>query len=449
MIRSLRDINLVFITYVAGYLLAFVIGVLVARGLGTDGRGAYDITLLTISIAQAVMSLGVGVASLYYVGKRTYPVGDLLSNGQFMVLASAALSGLLVLLAAGTFGSRLIAHGVPYWVFVFGVPLFLNFNLLTSWLQAHDRFLAMNAVVLLQPLVMLGIVLGGVILGGLTTTNVLVFWAISMLAAVALALLLVGGRNIHPSTVLWPRWRVLKEQVKFGVQGQVGNILQLLNYRFDRYIALAFVGLSGIGIYGVGVSVTESVWFIANAVAVVLLPRLTRVGSDEAASLTPVVCRNTLFLSLIAAAGLGALSPLLLPLFFGHDFAPAVVAVWWLLPGTVALSGTKILASYIFSRGKPLINSNITIATLAVTVISDLALIPVFGVPGAAAASSIAYCASLALSLYAYRRLSGQPVWGAIAVTAADLRLYVATARSFRLRRPLPAGAGGDSEGAP
>ncbi|MGD0766546.1 MAG: hypothetical protein ABR978_09640, partial [Dehalococcoidia bacterium] len=157
MIRSLRDINLVFVTYVAGYLLAFVIGVIVARGLGTDGKGAYDITLLTISIAQAVMSLGVGVASLYYVGKRAFPAGDLLSNGQFMVLASAALSGLLVLIAAGTFGSRLIADGVPYWVFVFGVPLFLNFNLLTTWLQAHNRFLAMNAVVLVQPLVMLGV----------------------------------------------------------------------------------------------------------------------------------------------------------------------------------------------------------------------------------------------------------------------------------------------------
>ena len=70
--RFLRDINLVFFTYIANYLLAFVLNILVARGLGTDGRGVYEISLLTISIAQAVMSLGVGVASLYYIGKKAY-----------------------------------------------------------------------------------------------------------------------------------------------------------------------------------------------------------------------------------------------------------------------------------------------------------------------------------------------------------------------------------------
>ncbi len=447
--RFLRDINLVFLTYVANYLLAFVVSILVARGLGTDGRGVYEISLLTISIAQAVMSLGVGVASLYYVGKKTHSLSDLLSNSQFVVLASAALSGLLVLLAAGTFGPRLLEEDVPYWIFVFGVPLFLNFNLLASFLQAHSRFLAMNSLVLLRPSVMLALLIGGLALGGLTTTNVLVFWSISMLAAVALGLLLLGVRNLHLPTVFWPRWPVLRAQVRFGVQGQVGNVLQLLNYRFDKYIVLPFVGWAGVGIYGVGVGVTESIWFISNAVAVVLLPHLTSARKEEAAALTPVVCRNTLLLSLLAAAALGALSPLLLPAFFGSDFSPSVVAVWWLLPGTVALSGTKILASYVFSQGRPLLNSYVTIASLAVTLVCDFALIPVFGVAGAAAASSVAYSTSLVLSLLVYRRLSGQSVWGAVIIRGSDLRLYLEAARTARLRYVPTAGVGSDLEGGP
>lgn len=447
--RFLRDINLVFLTYVANYLLAFVVSVLVARGLGTDGRGVYEIALLTISIAQAVMSLGVGVASLYYINKKTYPLSDLLSNSQFIVLASAALSGLLVLLAAGTFGPRLIEEDLPYWIFVFGVPLFLNFNLLTTFLQAHSRFLAMNSLLLLRPLVMLALLAAGLALGSLDTTNVLVFWSLSILAAVALGLLLVGVRNLHLPTILRPNWRVLRAQVSFGVQGQMGNVLQLLNYRFDKYVVLPFVGWSGVGIYGVGVGVTESIWFIANAVAVVLLPRLTSARSDEAALFTPVVCRNTLLLSLIAAAGLGVLSPLLLPLLFGNDFSPSVTAVWWLLPGTVALSGTKILASYIFSQGKPLINTYITVASLAVTLAFDFALIPFFGVPGAAAASSVAYTSSLALSLLVYRRLSGQPIADALLVRTSDLRMYVEAARAAGSRYPPLPQPAGDAEGGP
>ena len=398
-------------------------------------------------VEQLVLSLGVGVASLYYVGKQTYTVRDLLSNSQFVVLASAVISGILVLIAAVTFGPRLLHEGVPYWVFVFGVPLSLNFNLLVAFLQAQNRFLAMNSVMLVRPILMAALLVAGVLAGSLTTTNVFVFWAIALLASVMLALSLLGLRNLHLPTIVWPRWSVLKEQVKFGVQGQAGNILQLLNYRFDKYIALAFVGLSGVGIYAVGVGVTESIWFISNAVAVVLVPRLTRAGSDEAAHLTPLFCRHTIFLSLLGAVAVGALSPFLLPLMFGSDFSPAVTAVWWLLPGTVALAGTKVLAAYIFSQGKPLINTYITVASLVVTVAADLALIPFFGVPGAAAASSLAYGVSLVLSLAAYRRLSGQTVWSAIAVNAADLRLYLLAARFAWSRRPLAPPVAGDLEG--
>jgi O-antigen/teichoic acid export membrane protein len=446
-LKSLPDINLVFATYIAGYLLAFVLQVLVARGLGTSGRGIYEIMLLSISITQAVLGMGVGVASLYYIGKGTYSLRDLLSNTQFVVLASMLLSALFVVVAIPTFGPHLLSRGAPYWILIFGIPLFLNFNLLVTFLQAENRFLAMNAVTLIRPVLMVALVVAGVLAGGLTTTNVFVFWAIALLASVLLALSLLGLRNLHLPTILRPRWPVLRAQVTFGLQGQAGNILQLLNYRLDKYIALAFVGTSGVGIYAVAVGVTESIWFISNAVAVVLLPRLTRAPDEETSTLTPLFCRHTIFLSLLGAAAVGALSPLLLPLMFGSDFSPAVTAVWWLLPGTVALAGTKVLAAYIFSRGKPLINSYITLASLAVTVTADLALIPVFGVPGAAAASSLAYSLSFVLSLAVYSRLSGQPLWSAIAINAADLRLYLLAARFAWSRRPLAPPIASDLEG--
>jgi O-antigen/teichoic acid export membrane protein len=446
-LKSLPDINLVFVTYVVGYLLAFVLQVLLARGLGTSGRGVYEIMLLSVSITQAVLSMGVGVASLYYLGKGTYSMRDLLSNSQFIVLASMLLSALFVVIAIPTFGPHLSSRGAPYWILVFGIPLFLNFNLLVAFLQAENRFLAMNAVTLVRPVLMVALLAGALFAGGLTTTNVFVFWAIALLAAVLLALLMLGLHNIHLPTVLWPRWRVLRAQVTFGLQGQAGNILQLLNYRLDKYIALVFVGTSGVGIYAVAVGVTESIWFISNAVAVVLLPRLTRASAEETATLTPLFCRHTLLLSLLGAAAVGALSPMLLPLMFGSDFKPAVTAVWWLLPGTVALAGTKVLAAYIFSRGKPLINSYITAASLAMTVAADLALIPVFGVPGAAAASSLAYILSFAISLAVYSRFSGQSWWSAIAVNASDLRLYLLAARFAWARRPLASPIAGDVEG--
>ena len=174
---------------------------------------------------------------------------------------------------------------------------------------------------------------------------------------------------------------------------------------------------------------SQSIWLLANAVAAVLAPRLTASAPSEAARVTPLVCRNTLLMSAVAALGLGAVSPWLLPALFGGDFDAAVAPLLWLLPGTVALAGSKVLTSYVFSQGQVFTNSMITLASLAVTLVADFALIPAFGVTGAAIASSIAYGVHFALSLVAYRRLSGGSGWDAVMVRADDLRRLLDAAR--------------------
>jgi O-antigen/teichoic acid export membrane protein len=437
------NLNLVFLTYVASYLLAFLMRVLITRAVGADGLGSYTLFLTAVSITAAVLGLGLNVSAIYHIGKRTFGLRDIVSNSQAVMLGSLVVSGALVGLTALTFGDRLDREGVPYWLFVLAVPLFVNFNILTAILLGANRFLAMNLVILSRPLAVVILLVAAMAAGGLDLTGILVFWTISSFLAMLVGLALVGLRHLHLPTALRPRWSILKEQVRFGVQGQAGNLLQLLNYRLDSFLVLVFVNTTGVGLYAVGVAVSESVWFVANAVAVVLLPLLTRAQAEDAARLTPVVCRNTLLVSLAAAAGVGVLSPLLVEAIFGAEFGPSVTAVYWLLPGTVALAGTKILASYIFSQGKPLINSYVTLVTLAATVLFDLALIPPFGVAGAAAASSIAYSLSLVLSLAVYSRMSGRSAWEAVLVQGSDLRMYLDAARALRARYAFSGGPSG------
>ncbi|MGB2693644.1 MAG: oligosaccharide flippase family protein [Dehalococcoidia bacterium] len=425
----LGQINAVFLSYVGSAALTFGSAVLVARALGPEGRGIYGLFLLSASIAQAMLGLGLGVSAVYHLGKRTYSLPRVVANAQQVTFASAVVSVLLVLLAWPVLGQTLLDHDTPYWLFAFAVPLFLNYNLLTTILQGASRFLAMNAVILVQPLVLFGLLAVGVIVGDVDTKAALVFWCIATLVASLLALALLARDGLRVGELLRVDGSSLREQVRFGMQGQVGNLIQLLNYRLDQYIVLLFVSTAGVGIYAVSVTVSQTIWFFANAVAAVLLPRLTATDKAEAARTTPLVCRNTLLVSVLAAGALAAFSPWLIEGLFSKDFSSAVVPLLWLLPGTVALAGSKILTSYIFSQGRPLTNSLITAAALAVTLVADFALIPPLGVTGAAIASSIAYSVHFALSLVAYRNLSGGSMWEAVVVRGDDLRRYVDAAR--------------------
>jgi O-antigen/teichoic acid export membrane protein len=425
----LGHVNLVLLAYVASAAFQFGAGVLVARALGPDGRGVYALFLLSASITQAVLSLGIGVSAVYHLAKGTYPLSRVVANAQQITIGSAVVSALLALAAWPVLGDTFSDHDTPYWVLAFAVPLFLDYNVLTAVLQGSSRFLAMNAVVVVQPLVLFALLAIGVAAGEVDTTAALLFWSVATAAATVLALTLLGRDSLRPAALLRIDWPSLREQVRFGMQGQVGNLVQLLNYRLDQYIVLLFVSTAGVGIYAVSVTASQSVWFLANAVATVLLPRLTGADASDAARTTPLVCRNTLLVSAIAAAALAAVSPWLIEALFGGAFDEAVVPLLWLLPGTVALAGSKVLTSYIFSQGRPLTNSLITIAALAVTLVADFALIPPFEVAGAAVASSLAYGVHFALSLLAYRQLSGGSMWEAVVVRGDDLRRYVEAAR--------------------
>ncbi|HXG35550.1 MAG TPA: polysaccharide biosynthesis C-terminal domain-containing protein, partial [Dehalococcoidia bacterium] len=257
-------------------------------------------------------------------------------------------------------------------------------------------------------------------------------WTAGFVVADLLALGLVGLNRIRWGLAIRPRWQILREQIKYGSQGQLANLAQLFNYRLDQYIVAAFATRAGVGHYTVAVGLGESIWWISSAVAMVLLPRLTAMARRDAAELTPVVCRNTLLVSGIAAVVLMVASPLLVRLLFGEDFSPAVTPLILLMPGIMAASAGRILGSYLFSQGKVIFNTYATLIALGVTLAFDLTLIPFFDIEGAAIASSIAYSASLAVTLYWYRQTSGANPWQALIVQTGDFQLYGALWRRLR-----------------
>jgi len=403
--------------------------VLLARALGPHDRGVYGIFMLSASITQALLSLGLSISAIYYLSKNQHSLARVVANGIQMTVLSGFVAALLALAAWPFIGDRLIEEGAPYWAFAFVVPLFVSYNMLIAIFQGTSRFLAMNALIIVQPFVQVLLLGTGMLLGDIDTAAAVLFWTGAALISSALGLALLGSAALVPSEMLRFDLGSLREHASFGLRGQAGNLMQLLNYRLDQYLVLVLVNAAGVGIYAVGVQLSQSIWFFANAIATVLIPRLTASDSDDAARMAPMLCRNTLFVSALAALAIGVLSPLFVPVVFGDDFSDSVRPLLWLLPGTVALSGSKILTGYIFSQGRPGLNSLITIGSLVVTIVADLALIPPFGVSGAAVASTLAYGAHFGLTLLAYRRLSGGSILYALLIRGEDVRRYVDLAR--------------------
>jgi O-antigen/teichoic acid export membrane protein len=143
-------------------------------------------------------------------------------------------------------------------------------------------------------------------------------WTVSaaltaLTAAFAVAPLSRFSLRMHPVT--------LRALLRFGSLSYLGNVTSYVNYRFDVLIVNLFAGARQVGLYAVGTSLAEIVWFITNAASIVLAPRVASAKPDEADRVTEAVARVVGLLTLVAAIGLAATAPLLVVIFFGADFA--------------------------------------------------------------------------------------------------------------------------------
>jgi O-antigen/teichoic acid export membrane protein len=429
----LLNVNLVFVSTVLSYGIGFLTVIVLARALGPEGRGVTALYQSAVTLGFAFLGLGIGTALVYFVGRREVGPRRALEAGLSVTLAATAVCAVAIVLIGLLFGDDLRADQVPYWWGLVAVPAVIQYRVVEGVLRAQGRFGAMNALELLQPLLLLGSLLAVEALQGLTVSGAITVWSLAIVPPVLLGYVMLGFAS-------WPRRLLLPSElgsiIRFGLQGQLGNLIQLLNYRLDAYLVLLLVNATGVGLYAVGVALSEGLWFIANSVATVLLTNLTASDEAYASRMTPVVCRNTLLVTALAAIGAAAVAPFVIPWFFGAAFEDAVVPFLWLLPGAVALAGAKVLSAYVFSRGRPMINAWIALATLLVTLTADLVLIPLFEVSGAAAGASLAYLVSLVLVARAYSRLAVAPMAEALLPRFADLALYLDALRSVATKLP-------------
>ncbi len=184
------------------------------------------------------------------------------------------------------------------------------------------------------------------------------------------------------------------------------------------------------------------------AVALVLTPRIAASARHDAERFTPLVCRTTVLISAASALVLAALAPAVVVVLFGTGFLPAVVPLWLLLPGVVALSLDKPIASFQLGQGRPQISLYVALLATPVTVAAYGLLIPPFGLAGAALGSSLSYLATTLIELAFLRRVSQMPLRQLIVPQRSDWRLYRETLRdaAARLAPGLAARPGGPAD---
>lgn len=389
------------------FAVSVLSSVLIARGLGPEGKGIYSIALLFPTLLASLGSMGMNTASIYFLNRE--PTAKPAITGAAMAYAAAA--GLLLTLLTAAFSGSISSSflGGAGTVFVIAaaplLPLLMFFETSYCFFMASrdiKNISIMNAIRSFSHLAIAGTLF---LAGSLTVLNTIVSQATAAAAALAFGAYALNAGGFFNGITLQPS--VLRRMTAFGLRQHIGTAAQTLNYRIDMFIAAALLSPYQVGLYSVSLAMSELLWHVPNAAGQVLYPKTAASSKAEADRFTPEVARHVFYLTLIPAAVVWTAAAPLTGLLFGHNFLPASGPIKLLLPGAVLLSVSKVLGSHLSAGGNPQYNSTASAISLFFSAALCLLLIPRMGLAGAATATSLSYLANFCVMFYFFRKVSG------------------------------------------
>lgn len=390
-------------TYAA--LAALGAGAFLARWLGPELRGVFELGLFAANLALLVLGFGLNVPTTVFITQQPARGAWAFRAGVRLAMVYGVLG--TVVLVVGRRGSG-VASRVPFLLGIAVLGVFLSQHLLqlvNGKLIGLGRISWQNVAVATRWSVYLGGVLALSLLASPSPEAALLCYTAGAFAATVVGWVRfpLGQEGLGSGALAGrERWEV----VWFGLRAQFANLFQFASYRFDVLLVGLWVGKVGLGVYAVGVMFSEALWLLPNAVGTVLLSHTSRFSRDQADQRIGYVFTVTMGLVLLGAIGLGFLSLFVARYYLGRPYAGVPLVTALLIPGAIALSATKLLANELTARGFPGVNTVTSLCGAIVTLVGDVVLIPRYGILGAAVASSIGYSCACVVSWIAFRQRS-------------------------------------------
>lgn len=223
-------------------------------------------------------------------------------------------------------------------------------------------------------------------------------WSICILfvASQALALLLVqrGMRTSWNGGGEVPVRRAITEAKPLIAAWFASELLE----RLDMCLMLALVSDEAtLGYYAAATPIAALMIIVPNAASLYAFNRGARSDSIPTYSAVWRFLLAGITIQVISAAVLGAMLPWLVPLFYGEQFAPAVMFAWLLLPAGIFRGLLQAIDGYLRARGKAGVSVKMRLIGTAVLTIVSIGSAPWLASRGLPAAYGIPIGLSIAL----------------------------------------------------
>ncbi len=369
-----------------GAFLSLISSVFLARYLGVEGIGQYQLILSTQVMLLTILAMGYGNASIYFINSKqinkTTLVSTLLKVFLFLSLFVILFFTIGLSFFQNYFGI-LEFYGILF--FSIGSGSLLLYSVLYPVLYVSLEVVKIQILSLLSTIIFL--------------IGILFFYQTNYFD-INVVISLIGLGNLIPFLLLifYLRhdinvkinidYKILKKIFFYGVKLSATNLVFLLSSNLVIFLlkSLSDNGFESIGLFSRATAISNMFILIPTSIGPLIYSKWASTEKEKLIKEVEKTIRLLVFISIFSIAGIIIFGDFILLTLYGREFLPAKVPLIVLSISFVFSSITIVFINFFSSIGNPTITLKIFIWSLFTTGFTGFLLISYFDIIGASLA---------------------------------------------------------------
>ncbi|HOI62568.1 MAG TPA: flippase [Methanoculleus sp.] len=422
--RFAFDISWVFVSQIVTLGSGFLLNIVLSRWLGPADFGLYTLTLTIFTISTLIAGLGIPETVVKYVADYRSDqerLNAVVTAGVINALVLGVAAGLALFFfagdIAGSFGMpelsgliRIIAVAVP--LAIVNTTLLGLLNGLREMRSYSFRFMIRSLLLITLAVLFIaaGLGPGGAVLALLLTEVGTLAFVVSIVR-----------RHFRLSVPGYPE--TSRKMLAFGSRVFIASAVYLINTYTDTLLIGYMLTEIDVGRYAIAIAIARVAFLsLPGSISTVNYPAISEYYSKGLHDAVEAVITRSIRYCLILLSTMGLaliyLAETIIGFLFGPAYLPAVPAFIILVFGMIVFGAVSSVGPAVSAMNRPGLSSKVNIFVAGTNVCLDVALIPLFGITGAAIGTAGACTLLAVLILYVLHHVFGVRVESAMIIKA-------------------------------
>ncbi|MBU4547215.1 MAG: flippase [Euryarchaeota archaeon] len=404
--RIAKNVSILFLSQMVGYVLGFFTLMYSARYLGVEGFGILSFALAFTGIFTVLMDLGLNTLTIREVARNKSLAQEYIANITLIKLLLSLTTFCLIFLIINSIGYNPQTMSVVYVIALYAILTTFS-QLFYSVFQAHEKMEYQS----LGSIINSSLLLLGVLIAINYELNIYQF---SMIYAIAGSFILAYALFIFVWKFNFPQiefnWKIWKSLIKESWPFAVTSISINLYLWIDTILLSVLQGPEAVGLYNAAYKLILVLLFIPIVFNSAVFPLMSQYFVSSKESLKVIFDKLFKIMILIGIPiGIGTLiiADKIILLIYGNQFLGSIIALQILIWSTVLIFLRSPLERLLESSNKQLSVTKIFILGAIFNTILNIIFIPKFSYVGAAIITILTDIIVFGLLIFTVKRNSG------------------------------------------